>query len=218
MASHRLRAAQDAAGHLAAAAPARPVTAAGGQPMPNKFYFDTEFVEYDVTDANGKTQRMLELISIGVVDRNGRTFYAVSNEFNEAEAQKNPFIARHVLAQLPDKADRKPLEDIKRELLDYIGDGRAELYYWFAPQDSYLMLNLLGPDFLNLPDNIDPMPINVAQTFRDKGQPHHLIPDHDGQAHNALVDAKWLKELDERLHGEPPAFRKPAAPKQRKPG
>ncbi|MBI1216241.1 MAG: hypothetical protein GC185_10550 [Alphaproteobacteria bacterium] len=182
--------------------------------MANKFYFDTEFVEYDAVLADGRTQRVVELISIGVVDQNGRTFYAVSDAFNEAEAKKNPFIAQHILSQLPPPEERLPLAQIKKDLLAYIGQGQATLHYWYAPQDSLLMLNLLGPDFLNLPANIDPMPINVAQTFREKGHPRHMVPPHNGKAHHALVDAQWVKELDERLHGKKftPVQRSPKRP------
>lgn len=169
--------------------------------MARKLYFDTEFIEYDTTLPDGKSLRVLELVSIGITDEAGKTFYAVSKDFNRAEAEKNPFVKNNVLDKLPPEEEWKSLADIRKELLDYVGPGEARFYYWFAPQDSYLLLNLLGENFLKLPANIDPMPINVAQTYRDKGHPRHMAPAKGEDAHNALADAKWVMELDRRLNG-----------------
>jgi hypothetical protein len=52
-----------------------------------KYFFDTEFLEGTQSKRNGKqTQPTIDLISIGIVDENGREFYAISNEFNLKEA------------------------------------------------------------------------------------------------------------------------------------
>lgn len=166
-----------------------------------KLYFDTEFLEYDATLADGRTLRVLELISIGITDKDGKTFYAVNSEFNQTEALKNSFIASTVLTKLPPDAERKTLAEIKQELKDFIGTQQTSFHYWFAAQDSYLLLNLLGENFLKLPANVDPMPINVAQTYRDKGHPRHMVPPKGDDEHHALADAKWVMELDRRLHG-----------------
>jgi hypothetical protein len=180
-----------------------------------KLYFDTEFQEYDAKLANGKTLRVLELICIGITDEAGKTFYAVNKDFNREEAEKNEFIRENVLRQLPPEKDWKPLAEIKKDLLNYVGSQHTAFYYWYAPQDCLSLINLLGKDFLHLPKNIDPMPINIAQTFDDKGHPSYLVPNPGSEEHNPLVDAKWAMELDQRLHD--PSFLTAEAPRKNAP-
>ena len=47
-----------------------------------RFFYDTEFIEDGTT---------IDLVSIGVVDENGREFYAVSTEFDPARAGLAPW-------------------------------------------------------------------------------------------------------------------------------
>ena len=54
-----------------------------------------------------------------------------------------------------------------------------------------MMLNLLGENFLKLPPNVDPMPINVAQTYRDKGHPRHMVPP-KGDSAVARAGSTWI--------------------------
>ncbi len=51
-----------------------------------RYYLDTEFLQGTQNKLFGKTKQMIELISIGLVDENGREFYAISKEFNLKEA------------------------------------------------------------------------------------------------------------------------------------
>jgi hypothetical protein len=51
-----------------------------------KYFFDTEFIEGTQKKLFGKTKPTIDLISIGMVDENGREFYAISKEFNLKEA------------------------------------------------------------------------------------------------------------------------------------
>ncbi len=51
-----------------------------------KYYVDTEFLEGQQKKFFGKTKPTIDLISIGMVDENGREFYAISKEFNLKEA------------------------------------------------------------------------------------------------------------------------------------
>lgn len=51
-----------------------------------KYFLDTEFLEGSQKTFFGKTKPTIDLISIGMVDENERTFYAISNEFNLKEA------------------------------------------------------------------------------------------------------------------------------------
>lgn len=57
-----------------------------------KYFVDCEFIE------DGRT---IDLISIGIVASDGREYYAISTEFNEAKA--SDWVRKNVLANLPPK-------------------------------------------------------------------------------------------------------------------
>ncbi len=84
---------------------------------PNKFFFDTwKFHEHDVKTAGGRTVRVVELISVGVIDEKGRTFYAVNADFDRDAARKNYFLNTQVLDKLPPESEWKPMAEIQKEL------------------------------------------------------------------------------------------------------
>jgi len=51
-----------------------------------KYFLDTEFIEGSQKKIFFKSKPTIDLISIGMVDENGREFYAISKEFNLKEA------------------------------------------------------------------------------------------------------------------------------------
>lgn len=51
-----------------------------------KYFFDTEFIEGTQKKFFGETKPTIDLISIGMIDENGREFYAISKDFNLKEA------------------------------------------------------------------------------------------------------------------------------------
>ena len=59
------------------------------------YYIDTEFHEYKKNGIN-----TIELISIGIIDQAGRTYYAVCNEFNVEDAWDNEWLQENVLKTL----------------------------------------------------------------------------------------------------------------------
>ena len=58
--------------------------------MVYRYFYDCEFIE---------DGRIIDLVSIGVVDENGREFYAISTEFDDRAAV--PWVRRNVLDRLP---------------------------------------------------------------------------------------------------------------------
>lgn len=52
------------------------------------YYFDTEFIEGHHKPLFGKSRHFIDLISIGIVAEDGRTYYAISNEYNYANADE----------------------------------------------------------------------------------------------------------------------------------
>lgn len=51
-----------------------------------KYYIDTEFLEGQQKKVFGKTKPTIDLISIGIVSEDGRSYYAISKDFNLKEA------------------------------------------------------------------------------------------------------------------------------------
>jgi hypothetical protein len=174
---------------------------------PKKFFFDTEFHEHNVETANGRTVRVVELISIGVVDENGRTFYAVNSEFDRDAAEKNHFLKTQILDKLPPEAEWKTMREIQNELFRFIGSPEADFYHWQAPHDPLLLYELLSPVMyrdsrpymMTVRENVH-MVSNLGQMFNDLGRPRNVLPPkksaadgQDGQ-HNALTDAQWDRD------------------------
>lgn len=51
-----------------------------------KYYLDTEFIEGPQKGITGKSKPTIDLISIGIVSEDDKTYYSISNEFNIKEA------------------------------------------------------------------------------------------------------------------------------------
>ena len=105
-----------------------------------RFFYDCEFIEDGVT---------IDLVSIGVVDEEGREFYAVSTEFDPERA--GPWVRQNVLNQLPSPADKawRSRDRIREDLLDFLGARNAardelELWAWFAAYDHVALAQLWG--------------------------------------------------------------------------
>lgn len=53
-----------------------------------KYFFDTEFIEGFRKPLFGKRSHFIDLISIGIICEDGRTYYAVCNEFDVKDADE----------------------------------------------------------------------------------------------------------------------------------
>ncbi|GAA1300928.1 polyadenylate-specific 3'-exoribonuclease AS [Saccharothrix xinjiangensis] len=148
-----------------------------------RFFYDCEFIEDGVT---------IDLVSIGVVDEEGREFYAVSTEFDPAKA--GPWVRANVLNQLPPPADRawRSRERIRNDLLDFLGGPKAqrddvELWAWFAAYDHVALAQLWGP-MPALPRCLPRFTRDLRQRWEDVGKPR--LPQPPADAHDALADAR----------------------------
>lgn len=145
-----------------------------------RFFYDCEFIEDGVT---------IELVSIGVVDEQGREYYAVSTEFDARRA--GDWVRAHVLPKLPSPANRawRSRADIRRSLLDFLttpGDG-VELWAWLAAYDHVALAQLWGP-MPALPRALPRFTRDLRQRWEDVGKP--TLPPPPGDAHDALADAR----------------------------
>jgi 3'-5' exoribonuclease-like protein len=145
-----------------------------------RFFYDCEFIEDGTT---------IDLVSIGVVDENGREFYAVSTQFDPTRAID--WVRRNVLDKLPAPADpawRAP-ERIRTDLLAFLtmpGEP-IELWAWMSAYDHVALAQLWG-DMRALPRVIPRFTHELRQRWEDAGSP--LLPSIGGNQHDALADAR----------------------------
>jgi hypothetical protein len=146
-----------------------------------RFFYDCEFIEDGIT---------IELISIGVVDEQGREYYAVSTEFDPKRA--GDWVRSHVLPKLPSPADgawrsRAAIRDSLLEFLTASGE-RVELWAWFAAYDHVVLAQLWGP-MPALPKALPRFTRDLRQRWEDAGKP--ALPPPPGDAHDAVADARY---------------------------
>lgn len=143
-----------------------------------KYFLDTEFIEGFHKPLFGKRRHFIDLISIGIVCEDGRSYYAVSNEFSPKDA--DDWVRKNVIKQLPprfanttdpsirpsDKRNQflwKTNNHIKQDLLDFFGcvvendyrlrwvtNQEIEIYGYYADYDWVLFCSLFGR-MINLP-------------------------------------------------------------------
>ena len=145
-----------------------------------RYFYDTEFIEDGTT---------IDLVSIGVVDEDGREFYAVSTEFDPDRAGQ--WVRENVLAKLPPPADPVWCDRAKmrERLMRYFGRGKGqvELWAWFAAYDHVALAQLWG-DMPALPRELPRFTRELRQRWEDVGKP--ALPPPPRDAHDALADAR----------------------------
>jgi hypothetical protein len=153
--------------------------------MTYRYFYDCEFIE---------DGRVIDLVSIGVVDEHGREFYAVSTEFDGSRALA--WVRKHVLEKLPSPGDRawRSRNRIREDLYDFLveplrsGAGtELELWAWYAAYDHVALAQLWGP-MPTLPREIPRFTKDLRQLWDDLGQPR--LPGPAADRHDALVDAR----------------------------
>ncbi|HWC83651.1 MAG TPA: polyadenylate-specific 3'-exoribonuclease AS [Pseudonocardiaceae bacterium] len=173
-----------------------------------RFFYDCEFIEDGVT---------IDLVSIGVVDEEGREFYAVSTEFDPDRA--GPWVRANVLPKLPSPASPawRSRARIRTDLLDFLGvDDRAtsradlELWAWISAYDHVALAQLWG-NMTALPRALPRFTHDLRQRWEDVGKPR--LPQPPADSHDALADARFnlirwrlIQERWERIrNGHAPA-------------
>lgn len=146
------------------------------------YYYDTEFAE------DGK---VIDLISIGIVSEDGREFYRESSEFDESKC--NDWVKKNVLPKLGPKEKRKTKEQIRQDLLDFIGDDRSPRFIAYVATYDHMCLCQLFGDMSKLPPEYPHYSWDLKQWL--DGQGKVKLPQQNKKGdHNALEDARWLKD------------------------
>jgi len=188
-----------------------------------KIFFDTEF-----TGLHKNTT----LISIGLIDEEGRSFYA---EFNDYDlSQCDDWIKENVIAHLKYHGTHTNMQlwghDPKENLTYAIGDTefiQEKIEQWLLSYDKVqlvsdvchydmvLFIDIFGGAF-DIPNNVNPACHDINQDIAmyymlteseafDKSR-EDILKDFnvtiDGDKHNSLYDAKVIKEIYKAIEPE----------------
>lgn len=190
--------------------------------MTSRYFYDTEFLE------NGET---IELISIGIAAEDGREYYAVNSAVGESlnESDLGKRIAAHdwlmtnVVPHLPLRGDVKryngvpsnkwmppplnmrstlvkPAWVIANEVREFITGDAIELWADYCAYDHVVLMQLYGTMIARPPQF--PMFTHDIQAYANFAGFHDLPDIPEGEAHNALTDARnvWERYSAIRVH------------------
>jgi 3' exoribonuclease, RNase T-like len=147
-----------------------------------RYWFDTEFIE------DGHT---IDLISIGIVAEDGRTYYAESGDVVKARASQ--WVIDNVFPHL--EGNTKSRAQIAEEIVAFVGIDDVEFWAYYADYDWVALCQLYGK-MINLPMFWPMYCRDVKQLCDDCGNP--VLPEWKTE-HHALTDAKWAKKAWEFL-------------------
>ncbi len=150
------------------------------------YFIDTEFIE---------EQGRLDLVSIGIVAADGRTYYAENSECDLTRA--NDWFRSHVFPHLR-QVQPKTREVIAGEILRFVGDDSPQFWAYGASFDHVLLFQLLKA-FNGIPRHWPYFTFELAQVRYDLGNPE--LPNTNKCMHHALSDALWNKAIYELLAG-----------------
>lgn len=151
-----------------------------------KIWFDTEFYE------DGKT---IELISIGLVNECGETYYA---EFIEGYEHwyKNPWVSENVIPHLKVNQnvdvcpEFKSRSRIAKEIVEFVGE-KPEFWAYYADYDWVALCQLYGT-MMDLPKGWPMFCMDLQQLAAWKGITKPI--EQTSVEHNALNDALWARD------------------------
>lgn len=150
-----------------------------------KIWFDTEFYE------NGRT---IDLISIGLVREDSKTFYAETimapNLCHESD-----WLKENVLPHL--RGPCRPRSTIAREIVEFAGEN-PEFWAYYADYDWVVLCQLYGR-MIDLPKGWPMLCLDVKQLCHFKGNPE--LPKQASAEHDALADAEWTRQAWNYLAG-----------------
>lgn len=141
-----------------------------------KLWLDCEYYEYD---------GMIDLISIGVVREDDRTYYA---EVVRDAARDSMWLKQHVHPKLNGLQLTKDV--IARELVEFCG-SHPEFWGWFGAYDWVAVCQLFGT-MMDLPSHW-PMYIREGMQLM-RAEDKSFLPC-NGNQHHALADAVWQRDV-----------------------
>ena len=164
-----------------------------------KVFFDTEF-----TGLHQNTT----LISIGLVDENGREFYAELIDYDQT--QVDDWLQDNVITNLNGK-NRATTEQLRYDLAKWLSAyDKVEMWSDCLAYDWVLFNNIFGGAF-DIPKNVYYIPFDICTVMKLKGVDPDInreeyafggVPE-VAEKHNALWDAKVIRACYENLRLAP---------------
>lgn len=163
--------------------------------------YDTEFLE------TGPANPIL-FISIGMVRDDGAEYYAVNGSISygwQRVIRDDPWLGPNVWAHLPhaesgqhgevindDHPDVKRSSLVATDVAEFCAEGlaegeRAELWAYYADYDHVVLAQLFGR-MVDLPPH---MPMYTRDIKQEADRLNVALPEHTGNEHHALADARW---------------------------
>ena len=142
--------------------------------------YDTEFID------NGST---IDLISIGMVDDQGYSYYAISTEFDESKASE--WVRDNVLAKLPPRGGSvwKSRDQIMQGVYSFLTRVHDDIQLWadYGAYDHVALAQLFGT-MMDLPDGVPMFTHELQQLWEQAGRPEKPPQSNE---HDALADARY---------------------------
>lgn len=154
-----------------------------------KFWFDTEFLEDGCS---------IQLISIGVVSEDGRSYYAETPDAMKL-ARSTEWLEHNVAPYLTCRFDKRHIYErwqIAEALRAFMGE-KPEIWAYYADYDWVALCQLHGR-MIDLPKGWPMYCRDVKQLADSLGNPE--LPKQVGVEHHAMSDATWTKEAWQFLH------------------
>lgn len=150
-----------------------------------KYFFDTEFEDHEGWPTT--------LISIGVVDEMGNTYYAENKDWNPVTSTKwlRENVAPHLVGGTAAKSIAQIVEDLKRMTYH---DPEVQFWAYYGAYDWVFMCAMFG-GFFRLPPNWRKVVFELDQWMATWGIPRDRWPKQQSGEHHALNDALWNQEV-----------------------
>lgn len=148
-----------------------------------KYFIDCEFIEGFSKWTFAKNRHFIDLISIGIVADDGRTYYAISNEYRYNDAsdwvKENVIIPMYVDSIHGDMRNNcsaknfhlyigKSNKQIANDILGFVyQEEKIEFYGYYADYDWVLLASLFGR-MIDLPKWFPMYCIDLKQTLDEK--------------------------------------------------
>lgn len=171
------------------------------------YFLDTEFSHLPWEDG-------VQLISIGIVNENGKSYYACLDNFDQNNV--STFVRENVIQFLPKKSKRKSYTQVKQELISFFDENTPSNFWCVFPTkkqlklfgvnkedinsvlkkfedfDFQLMKKIIGNDY---PEDWPRKGSNLTPLY--SGLSKNNIPT-NSKEHDALADALWNKKIWEK--------------------
>jgi hypothetical protein len=164
-----------------------------------KYFYDTEFLEDGFS---------IDLISIGIACEDGRTYYAVSSEFDTMRVSRNEWLMENVMSSIGHEesisymtTQGAPVKDliitdpalrtrrqIRDDILAFTEGTWPEFWAWYGAYDHVALCQLFGR-MIDLPSKFPMFTADIKQLHKQAGSP--LMPRQPEGLHNALADAQF---------------------------